>query len=105
MDIIDQCASAILTIDTSILTDTNLNYVIGSVEHTEQLATVKVSSDVDLALYSCPIIEFSFENQITGDPLDTDVFTYDDSTLQFKIENSDVSKGGNIYAIRMRANL
>ena len=81
MDIIDQCASAILTIDTSILTDTNLYYVIGSAAHIEQLSTGKVSSDVDLVVYTCPSIEFSFENQITGDPLDTDVFTYDDSTL------------------------
>ena len=37
--------------------------------------------------------------------MDTDVFTYDDSTLQFKIDNSDVSNGGNNYAIRLKANL
>lgn len=62
VDIIDQCASAILTIDTSILTDTNLYYVIGSAAHIEQLSTGKVSSDVDLVVYTCPSIEFSFEN-------------------------------------------
>ena len=56
-------------------------------------------------VYSCPAIEFSLEDSITGAALDAAVFTYDGTTLQFSIDSSDLSKGNNIYPIRLRANL
>ena len=65
----------------------------------------KVSSDVDLVVYSCPDIEFSFEDSSTGAALDAAVFTYDNATPQFSIESSDLSKGNNVYSIKLKTNL
>ena len=53
--------------------------------HVESLSVSKVSSDVDLVLYGCPAIEFSFENASTGTTVIADVFMYDDTTFQFII--------------------
>ena len=82
-----------------------MDYTLGSGAHDELLLVSKVSSDVDLVLYSCPAIEFSFEDSSTGAAIDAAVFTYDSATLQFSIESSDLSKGNNIYSIRLKANL
>ena len=58
-----------------------------------------------MVAYSCPAIEFSLEDSSTGAALDAAIFTYDPITLQFSIESSDLTKGNNIYGIRLKANL
>ena len=95
MTIDDPCASALLTIDPTILTADPIIYDIGYPKDIQTFDASKVTSTVA----GCPPLIFEVTDQ-ADQPIDGSVFEFDPNSNELETDSDDLSKAGP-YPLRL----